>query len=369
MAKILVLSSFTTSLFWFRMDMMKTFIDKGYEVCACGDESEEEWSGKFNTFGIKYRQIFVRRNGINPMNDIKTFFSIRKIIKEIKPDKIFSYQAKSIIYGGIAARFCGVKEVYPLIAGIGSVILSTSKKAKIIQKILMFEYRTALKKSKVIFFQNQDDVNEFRKRKAIKKQKIIMIPGSGVNLERFTPKPMPEKFAFLCISRLIRHKGVTEYLKACSMIKEEFPEIRCMLVGPYDSNPSGIGPDVIKQYTDKGIIEYFGEQKDVVPFIEQCSVFVLPSYREGTPKSVLEAMACERAVITTNAPGCKETVVDGENGYLVPIQNVYELYEAMKKIYQNQDVLSNMAKVGRHKAETVFDVNIVNRKICDGMNL
>lgn len=366
--RIAVLSSHTPSLFWFRMDMMKEFQLRGYEVYALGNEDEDKWKKEFSKKGIIYRKIDVERNSVNPVYDLKTLISIRRLLKEIKPDKIFTFQAKTVIYGGLAAQSLDIKEVYPLIAGIGSIFLKDDMKTRIIRSVLIAEYKMAVKKSPAIFFQNQDDVQMFKDNGIVTKQKISMLHGSGVNIDQFTVRQLPKDTAFLCISRLIRDKGVYEYLQASRRIKKKYPNIRCMLVGPYDSNPSAITPEELAPFEKIGI-EYFGEQTDVQPFLEQCSVFVLPSYREGTPKTVLEAMASGRAVITTDAPGCRETVKDGVNGILVPVKDVDALYDAMELFIQNPEYVTKMAKNGRGIVETVFDVKLVNREICKTMCL
>lgn len=367
--KVAVLSSHTPSLFWFRMEMMQCFKENGHAVYALGNESESEWAEQFAERGITYKQIDVQRNGVNPLKDLKALNSIRKMLKNIKPDKIFTFQAKTVIYGGIAANLLGIKEVYPLIAGLGSVFLNENLKTKVVRKILTTEYWFAMRKCPAVFFQNHDDKGVFRDNGIIKKQQIVMLHGSGVNTEYFTTKQMPETFGFLCTSRLIRDKGVYEYLEACKRIKEKYPEVRCLLVGPYDSNPSALKPEELRNYVEQGVIEYFGEQKDVRPYLEQCNVFILPSYREGTPKTVLEAMACGRAIITTDAPGCRETVVDGENGFLVPVKDIDALCEKMQYFIENPQEISKMGTVGRKKAETIFDVRIVNQCIVETMGL
>jgi glycosyltransferase involved in cell wall biosynthesis len=351
------------------MDMMKSFIKCGCEVYAVGNEEESKWKEKFSEQGIVYKQIFVHRNGVNPFADLKTLSSIKSVLKEIKPDKIFTYQAKTVIYGGMAANQLGIKDVYPLIAGMGSVFIKNDLKNKVIRKVMTLEYRMGMRKSPVVFFQNHDDEQIFRVNKIIKKQKVVMIPGSGVNVKRFDVQPLPEYFAFLCISRLIRDKGVYEYLEASRIVKREHPEVKFLLVGPYDSNPSAIKPEELQPFINDGTIEYFGEQEDVKPYLAQCNVFVLPSYREGTPKTNLEAMACGRAIITTDAPGCKETVIDGENGYLVPVEDVNTLCEKMKHFIDNPNLVSAMGANGRKKAETIFNVEIVNGRICYAMGL
>ena len=367
--KIAVLSSHTPSLFWFRMDMMLSFKSLGHEVIAIGNEPESDWSEKFLENGIKYIQAEISRNGTNPFKDLKTLKSLKAILKQEKPDKLFTYQAKTVIYGGIAANQLGITEVYPLIAGIGSVFLSNDIKSKIIRFILKTEYRYSMRKSPKIFFQNNDDVKVFTDNKIIKKEKTVILNGSGVNLEKFTQKPLPNGNVFLCISRLIKDKGVYEYLQAARIVKEIYPQARFLLVGPYDSNPSALKPEELQPYIDDGIIEYFGEASDVRPYLEMCNVFVLPSYREGTPKTVLEAMATGRAIITTDATGCRETVTNGDNGYLVPVKDVDALSSAMVDLIKNPDKISQMADKGLELVKQKFDVKIVNNIINTTMNL
>ncbi len=196
-----------------------------------------------------------------------------------------------------------------------------------------------------------------------------MLNGSGVNTERFLPQTPLENVAFLYIGRLIRDKGIYEYLEACKCVKEKYPDVKCLLVGPYDSNPSALRQEELAAYVENKVVEYFGEQKDVVPYLAQCSVFVLPSYREGTPKSVLEAMSCCKAIVTTDVPGCRETVVDGENGFLVPKCDIQALAEKMIFFIERPDVAERMGKVGRKMVETKFDVKLVNQTITQAMQI
>ena len=258
---IAVLSSHTPSLFWFRMEMMKSFIERGCKVYALGNEPSDKWSERFTENGISYIQIDVNRNGVNPLNDIKTLSSIKKAFSEIKPDKVFTYQAKTVIYGGIAAKKLKIREVYPLIAGIGSVFLKNDIKTRFIRCVMVFEYRLGIKNCAAVFFQNRDDERVFRKFGIIKRQKVVLIPGSGVDTEKFAVTSLPEKMSFLCVSRLIRDKGVCEFLDASRAIKMRYPEVRCMLVGPFDSNPSAIKPEELQPFIDDGSVEYFGLDK------------------------------------------------------------------------------------------------------------
>ena len=367
--RIAVLSSHTPSLFWFRMDMMKSFIQLGYEVYALGNEAESLWKDKFIEQGIQYFCINVERNGTNPIRDIETLFSVKKCLKKIKPEKVFTYQAKTIIYGTIAANLIGITEVYPLIAGMGSAFMAKGLKARLVKAILKMEYRISLRKCPAVFFQNMDDVELYRKERMVTGQNIVMLHGSGVNTDYFSVQSFPKEFGFICISRLIRDKGVFEYLEACRKVKYEFPEVRCILVGPFDSNPTAIKQEELQKYINGKVIEYFGEQEDVRPYLGMANVFVLPSYREGTPKTVLEAMSTGRAIITTDAPGCRETVQEGENGFLVRTKDIDSLYDRMVFLIEHPDTVKEMGKKGRLMAEKVFNVKLVNKTICNTMQL
>lgn len=366
---VAVLSSHTPSLFWFRLDMMRSFLKEGHIVYAIGNESEELWKDEFEKYGILYRQISVVRNGTNPLSDLKTLFSIKKVLKEIKPNKLFTYQAKTVVYGGIAAKMLGITEVYPLIAGIGSVFTPKSVKQKIISTILRFEYKIGLKNSIAVFFQNHDDSDVFIKKNILPSEKMVYIDGSGVNINNFKEFDLPPVPTLLFIGRLIKDKGIIEYLEACRQAKKENSNIRCLLVGPFDTNPSAITREELQRYIDDRTVEYFGEQKDVRPFIAQSSIYVLPSYHEGTPKTVLESMACGRAIITTDAPGCRETVIDGFNGYLVPVKDVAAIRDKIIYLVNNPTVVKKMGKNSRQIAVKKYDSDIVNDSIMSTMKI
>ena len=368
--RALLLSSHTPSLFWFRVDLMKEMQAEGYEVFAAAQMPESDWSERFNEIGVNYKQIKVSRNGLNPMGDLATLKDIKRLLREVKPDKIFVFQAKTVAYGCRAAASHGITEVYTLIAGLGSVYLGHGLKNKLVKFIMSALYKQAFKRSKNVFFQNNDDKQTMLNEGLLKEDKIVMIHGSGVNVEKFTPTELPSKPTFLYIGRLIRDKGVGEYLEACKIIKAEYGDnVRCLLVGPYDSNPSALKQEELQPLVDKGIVEYFGEQKDVRPFISQCSVFVLPSYHEGTPKTVLESMAMGRAIITSNAPGCKETVVDGINGFLTEVKNSFDVAAKMKEMIENPERVVSMGKKSREIAVETFDVKKVNDVILRTMGI
>jgi glycosyltransferase involved in cell wall biosynthesis len=349
--------------------MMKSMKSLGYEVLAVGQESESKWESRFKENGIPYKQVFLERNGLNPIKDLKSFIQIYKCFKEYKPDKLFLYQAKPVVYGAISAKLLGISEVYSLIAGLGSVFNGDTFVDKIVKFIMMVQYYIAFKISKKVFFQNYDNRKEFVDSKLIDDNKIEMMNGSGVNLKYFTPQPLPDQIAFLFISRLIKDKGAIEYLEACRILKNAHPEARCLVVGPYDTNRTAMSEEELQTYISDGTIEYFGEQTDVRPFLKGCSIFVLPSYHEGTPKTVLEAMATARAIITTDAPGCRETVIDNENGFLVPTKDIKTLADRMIYLYNNPNTIKIMGEKGLEICRNKYDVELVNKKLFEVMGL
>ncbi len=349
---------------------MKEMQKEGCEVFAAAQMPEADWIKPFAEIGVNYRQIVVSRNGLNPFKDLATLNSIWRLLKDIKPDKIFVYQAKTVVYGSLAAACLGIKDVYSLIAGLGSIYLGHSLKNKLIRFVMSALYKQAFRHSKYVFFQNNDDKQTMLNDGLLKEGKVVMIHGSGVNIDKFVPTKLPKKPTFLYIGRLIRDKGVCEYLESCRRIKDEFGDsVRCLLVGPFDSNPSSLNPEDLQALVDRGVVEYFGEQKDVRPFINQCGIFVLPSYHEGTPKTVLEAMAMGRAIITSNAPGCRETVVDGENGLLTEIKNPKDIVEKMKDLINHPDKVAAMGEKSREMAVQIFDVKRVNDVILSTMEI
>lgn len=367
--KVLVLSSHTKSLLWYRWDMLMDFLKRGHQVYATGDLTEEEWSQFFKKHGITYKSIPVSKNGINPLKDLRTKKYIQRLLSEIVPDKIFVYQAKTIAFGCQAASNEKIKEVYPMVAGLGSIFRGHGFKNSVIKFILGILYKRAFKNSKAVFFQNKDDIQQMVSHGFLQDNKIVMVRGSGVNLEKFKLTHLPNVITFLFVGRIIRDKGVSEYLRASKYIKSKYgSKVKCLLVGPFDTNPSALSLKDLAPFIDSGV-EYFGEQMDVIPYLEQCSVFVLPSYHEGTPKSVLEAMAMGRAIITTDAPGCRETVSDGTNGFLVPVGDVESIIDKMEMFINHPDLANTMGLASRKIAEEKFDVRKVNSIILSTMGL
>ncbi len=367
--KIAVCAAGTKSLKWFRLDMMRAFLDAGCKVVAMGDEPESDWVDYFAERGIRYRSFFVERNGTNPFKDLRTLRDLESVFGEERPDKAFVYHAKANIYGTIAAKRAGVPEVYAMVGGLGSVFNAGGLRNRALRFVLSAEYRYALKRVEKVFFQNGEDVDLFGRFRVVDCSKVVMVRGSGVNVDHFAQKPLPERPSFLFVGRLVRGKGIREYLEAARIVKRKHPEVSFAVVGPFDTNPTSIAPQELQVYVDDGTVVYHGEQEDVRPFLEACSVFVLPSYYgEGTPKAALEAMATGRPLIVADAVGCREVVREGKNGLLVLPRNPVALAIAMEQLLEERTA-ARMGLASRSMANEIFDVRKVNHVICTSMGI
>lgn len=365
--KIIFIASYPDSLLNFRLDLMRAFMEKGYEVIAIAPE-DAAVKKALSQQGIRFISIHMNRTGTNPFHDLKLLLELKKIFQHEKPTMILSYTIKPVIYASLAAVWAGVPHIYALITGTGYAFSRQGLKSKIIGALVQYLFRKALKGNDTIFFQNKDNLAMFQSAGLLQKhQKTVLVNGSGVNCEMFSPVAYPGKCSFLMIARLLHDKGVVEYAQAAAEIRKIYPQVKFKLVGWIDSNPHAIKAERLQHWVDLGHIEYLGKLSDVRPAIAKSSVYVLPSYHEGTPRSVLEAMAMARPIITTDAPGCRETVIPGENGFLVPIKNVAALVEKMRYFIENKDQIQTMGKVSRHLAETKFDVHLVNQVMVDVM--
>lgn len=366
--KIIVVSTSAKLLIRFKLHLMLEFKKNNFEVIAVGNDLDDKWSKEFDKYSIKYIYLPLAKNGLNPFKDIAYYKQLRNLFEQEKPDIVFSYFAKPIVYGNIAAKKAKVNNIYSMICGLGSVCIGKGLKMSIIRAVLFHQYRKALKVTKKIFFQNNDDLQYMVGKKLIKsKENCVVVNGSGVDLNEYTYMELPLTPTFLFVGRLIKDKGILEFLSASEQLKKEYENIKIIVVGPVDTNPTAISSEHLKYYVKNKIIDYYGELEDVKPAIKESAVLVLPSYREGTPRSVLEAMAMGRIILTTNAPGCKETVRNGYNGFLVEPKNITQLYEKMKDIVINYENYKFMGMNSRKYAEEKFSVEEVDKKIINNI--
>lgn len=370
--KILLIASYAPSLIVFRYHLIKAWLDDGYEVIAAApiedDPDIAATVGTLAKINVTFIPIPLQRTSLNPFADVKTMFILYKLIRSQQITHIFSYTMKPTVYGSLAAKMAGASNIYSMVTGTGYIFSATGFRATLVRTVTILLLRSAMKYNSRIFFQNKDNLNDFKNFGIIHDNtNTTLINGSGVNIQEYQPTAYPKQIVFLLIARLLISKGIREYAAAALKIKKRFPEIRFLLVGWLDKNPHSIAMNELQSWVDSSLIEYRGRLKDVRPAITEASVFVLPSYGEGTPRSVLEAMAMSRPIITTDVPGCRETVIPGKNGFLVPKQDHLALATAMQNFIEKPELITTMGAISRQIAVEKYDVHKVNQIIINAM--
>ena len=367
MKKFLLIASYANSLINFRWDLICAIQAKGLEVHVAAPEINDSPAilEKLRNQGVIVHDVPMQRTGTNPVQDVKTLIALRQLMQRIRPDYVMAYTIKPVIYGMLAAASTGVPHRAALITGLGYAFQDSegSTKQNLIKSVTRQLYSRALSAADLTFFQNDDDQKLFTDLGIIRPgQNTVVVNGSGVNTEKFSAQPLPEgdEVHFLLIGRLLKDKGVREYVEAARQVKQQYPQAIFNLVGFLDSNPSSVTQQELDQWVNDGTVKFWGKLADVRPAINACHVFVLPSYREGTPRTVLEAMATGCAIITTDAPGCRQTVENGYNGWLVPVQSADKLAEAMKRFLNEPALIEKMGQASLEIARNKYDVNIIN---------
>ena len=377
--KFLMISSFLPSVLNFRGKLLDAIQAKGYEIHIMVPELanfQEEYQ-KLIALGYQVHEIPMQRTGTNPLADLKLLKNMYQQIRQIQPDVVLSYTIKPVIYGTLAAGLAKVPKRFALITGLGYAFQNVeTAKRSIFQKLVHGLYAQALKYAHKVFFQNPDDLKLFEDMHLLEANKpAVVVNGSGVNVQDFEVMPLPineqggVKASFLLIARLLGDKGIREYMAAARSIKAQYPEAEFHLVGWIDDNPSAISQQELETWVNDKIVNYWGKLSDVRPAITASSVYVLPSYREGTPRTVLEAMAMGRAVITTDAPGCRETVSHGVNGYLVAVKSVDQLVQSMQYFIEDPKLMISMGQRSREIALNKYDVHQVNKHMMTEMDM
>lgn len=370
MATVLFIAGNTRSLIANRGDFVRAMRETGHDVHAL--VPEYDLLPEIEELGIPWRTMNLRRAGVNPVADAASVRELVRHIREIRPDKVFAYTIKPVVYGVPAARWAGVPEAYAMITGMGYLFTGETPKQRLLRAVARRLYRHALRRTDAVFFQNPDDQALFSELGILDGNvRPVRVNGSGVHTARYPKAPLPEgPPVFLVIARLLRDKGIVEFAEAASKLKARYPEARFQILGPHDPNlPHAVPAETVEAWRGSLTVEVLGHQKDVRPFIERAHVYVLPSYREGTPRSVLEAMSMGRPIVTTDAPGCRETVIEGGNGFLVPPRTVEPLAAAMERFLLSPELIPQMGKRSREIAEDKYDVNKVNDVILQTMGL
>ena len=373
--KIAVIGGFAPSLISFRGPLLRRLKALDHEVHALAPGHVPDVSPQLEAMGVDYHMYPLARRGFNPLADLGTLLHLKQVLFRIKPDMVLSYTFKPVVYGSMAARMAWVgreKRVYGLITGLGYAFTEDGGlKRRLLFNIAKGMYKSGLKSCDGVIFQNPDDRAFFERLGVLPDYaKTTVVPGSGIDLNEFSPAPLPEKPVFLCLSRLVRSKGVAEFARAAAVLKERYPEAVFRLAGPLEQGGDAVSPSELAAWRKQGALEILDPVDDVRPLLAGASVYVLPSYyREGVPRSILEGLAMGRPVVTTDAPGCRETVIPEQNGFLIPPRDTDALAAAMARFIVEPGLARTMGAASRRLAEEKFDVDKVNDAMLAFMGL
>ncbi|MDL9998090.1 glycosyltransferase family 4 protein [Variovorax sp. J22P240] len=372
--RFLVVAGFAESLLGFRAPLIAALQAHGFEVhvAAPGLSPAHPSFARLQAKGLTAHGFPMQRTGTNPVADLGTLFALYRLMRSVHPDHFLAYTIKAVVYGSLAAKLAGVSRRFALITGLGQAFRLGDGPRTRLEAIATGLYRLSLASVHGVFFQNPDDEALFRKEGVLRRGAVShVVAGSGIDLAEFRLAPLPQgEVRFLLIARLLVGKGVRIYAEAARIVKALHPKVSFALVGWIDENPDAIGAEELEEWIGSGIVDYLGRLEDVRPAIAASHVFVLPSfYREGTPRTALEALAMGRPVITTDAPGCRETVDDGVNGYLLPVKSVDSLVRAALNFIEDHPLISSMGSRSRALAEEKYDVHKVNAAMLRGMGI
>lgn len=353
------------SLIEFRADLIRDLVARGYKVTgAAAAPLTPEVLDQIHALGADFVPLPLHRTGINPLRDMVTMLAIRKLLRRVRPNVLICYTIKPVVYGGLAVRTAGVRHLrfVPMITGLGFAFHGGSAKRNALKGLASQLYRQAMVPVHNAIFQNPDDRALFVKKGLVPMKKTRIVNGSGVNLTQFARVPLPPgpEVTFLLAARLLKAKGIREYVEAATQVKQKYPNARFIIIGYKDSSPDAIPESMIESWATSDVISYEGGVKDVRPFVTRASVCVLPSYSEGLPRTVLEALAMGRPVITTDVPGCRETVTQDVNGCLIPARNVSALVAAMERYLTEPGLMERHGEASYQLALEKFDVRKVN---------
>lgn len=371
--KIAVISNVAVSLLNFRGPLLAEMCRRGHEVLAFAPDFDSDSRAALIAMGVQPIDFSMSRSGMNPLRELAVILELRRLLRQHRPDVSFAYFLKPVIYGTIAAWLAGVSRRYGAIEGLGFAFTPTEKtdvRRWIVQLAVTFLARFAFMRMDRVIFLNPDDMKELSPRRLVGAQRTVLLGAIGVDLQEWSVAPLPVgDVTFILIARLLRDKGIGEYVAAARILRADYPQVRFLLLGGLDRNPAAISKAEVESWVAEGLIEWPGHVP-VGPWLARASVFVLPSYyREGLPRSTQEAMAVGRPVITTDSPGCRETVVEGRNGFLVPPRDAVALASAMRHFLKHPQDIAPMGAESRKLAEERFDVHVQNARLLALMGL
>lgn len=377
--RVMVIDGSARALLLARGAVLRALRAAGHEVMAvaASDRNMAELQiahleRRYRTMEVELVALTMDRQGTNPFADLRAFLQMVGEMRRFRPDVVLAYSAKSVLYGSLAARVTGVSAMHAMMTGLGFLFEDGGGIGRrTIRRAGRAGLAAALRWNRRVIFQNPDDRDLFLARGIVRNaSQTAIVDGSGVDLTEFAWAPLPEgPPRFLMIGRLQRAKGVVEYVQAARLLRERFPEARCQLLGPFDDHPEALSRDEFATLMADRTVEYLGATADVRPFIEAATVFVLPSYREGLPRSALEAMAMGRALLLTDVPGCRQLVRQGENGFLVPPRDPDSLAAAMSRFVEMPGLADDMGAASRRLAESRFGASVVAATVVEILGL
>lgn len=356
--KIIIALNTAWNLVNFRAGLIRALVAQGYEVVAVAPN--DEYASRLAELGCRFVALPMDNKGTHPGRDLLLFFRFLNLLRRERPEVFLGYTIKPNVYGSLAAHVLGIPVVNN-IAGLGTAFIRNNWLTRLVRLL----YKTAFSRSHHVFFQNNDDLQMFVERGLVPADKVSRLPGSGVDLGVFHYVPMPplenRSFCFLLVARLLWDKGVGEYVEATRMVRRQYPTTTFQLLGFLDvKNPTAVSSVQMDDWVDEGVVEYLGVADDVKPYLAAADCVVLPSYREGVPRSLLEAAAIGRPIVTTDAIGCRDAVDDGVNGLLCCVGDASDLAEKMLRIVEMSPIERElMGNAGRKKMELEFDEKIV----------
>lgn len=367
--KIALVGTTAACVLGFRADLIGALVKEGHQVFAFALDYCADTRRKVRQLGAEPVDYVFSRAGLNPLGDLINTYKLSKILKKIAPDIVFSYFAKPVIFGTLAAVFAGVERRLAMLEGLGYVFTEqpggASIKVKLLRKVQVFLYKISFPFLERLIFLNKDDRIDLVENNRIKVSDISVLGGIGLKLSDYpysTPPVDPVSFIF--VGRLLAEKGVNEFVEAARLVKKKCDSAKFIMLGGLDeSNPGGLTAEAVHTLVKEGLVDHRGHVEDVVGWLKDSSVFVLPSYREGVPRSTQEAMAVGRAVITTDVPGCRDTVVHGVNGFIVPPWSAEDLAEKMMFFIDNPEQIQMMGLQSHRMAQQDFDAVVVNERL------
>jgi glycosyltransferase involved in cell wall biosynthesis len=351
--------------------LINTWKSRGHSIIAAAPGITPSIRFQLSQIGARAAECPIYRTKKNPFSDIGSIYSLLRLFKRFQPDYFFGYTIKPVIYGSIAAHLAGIPSIFSMVTGLGRLFNNRPRKTNLLNMLLLHLYRFAISHNNGILFQNPEDESLFKRLRITKPDATTtVVNGSGINTESFIQKPLPDDISFILAARLIEEKGVRYYYRAAKQLKQRYPQTKFLVAGWIDGSETSISAREFQKWIEEGILEYLGHLADIRPALERSSVFVLPTfYREGVPRSILEAMATGRPIITTDTPGCRSTVLPYVNGILIRPKNEPDLALAMQYFLENPHDVEKMGHASRRLAKEKFDVHTINRHICAFMGL